>query len=106
MIAPRKLTKSQILLVSWLRDAGMNSITEKTLAPYRVDIFLSEQEVGMDLGIEIDSNYHVSKKRDAKRDAYLLEHYGMPTLRFRTENIVESKRESIIQSIVGFLNNE
>ncbi len=52
--------------------------------PYQVDIYLPESHVA----VEVDGVSHANRsKRDAKRDAMLLDQHKLPILRIRNESV-------------------
>lgn len=54
--------------------------SEVGFSPYSVDIYISEWH----LGVEVDGPGH-SPKKDAERDAVLLEKYFLPVLRLKSD---------------------
>lgn len=62
-----------------LDDMGVSYLSEEPFKPYKVDILLPEFWAV----IEIDGPYH-SRRHDIDRDKLLLEEYGLPTLRIKT----------------------
>lgn len=91
----KSYTKDQIKLKSWIEEAGLEVIMEASFPPYFADIFLPE----IGLSIEVDGPWHISKKRDSKRDEYLFETYGIETLRVKLKDI---KKDEILNKIKEF----
>jgi very-short-patch-repair endonuclease len=59
-----------------LDDMGISYMSEYDFPPYRVDVYLPEWH----LGVEIDGPYH-NKKRDNVRDLWLFQWLGLKMLR-------------------------
>ena len=91
-----RYTKPQLLLAEWIRELGFSSTLEKEFGPYQVDIYLSEPH----LAIEVDSAYHISKKRDQKRDVYLKEMFNLPTFRIDCKEIIPKKKQCILEKLL------
>lgn len=79
---------------SWLNERYISYMSEEPFPPYRVDIYLPEWR----LAIEVDGPYH-SAKHDEKRDAFLQERYGLLVLRLS----YQIKKEAGMASIIEFI---
>lgn len=70
--------------------------SEVGFKPYSVDVYISEWH----LGIEVDGPGH-SPKKDAERDAVLLEKYYLPVLRLKSDlpgaEVIEKIEDFIVQ---------
>lgn len=78
---PKPFTsKMQMQMSAKISKMGFIVDDEVEFAPYTVDMVLPEPHVG----IECDGHFsHKSRKsKDPQRDAFLLEKYGLPILRF------------------------
>ena len=93
---PTRFTKSQLLLSSWLRASGFSNSLEKEFTPYFVDIYIDE----LNLGIEIDSRFHISKKKDDKRELFIKEKYNVSLLHFDTKFIKQQNKDLILEQIL------
>lgn len=69
-------------LVSLVTQMGFQVRIEEPFAPYVVDVYIPEMHVAL----EADGPRH-SKRKDALRDAVLLEQYGLPVLRFANKEL-------------------
>ena len=90
----KRFTAGQMELEQILDKLGIETILEKKIGRYTVDIFCPE----LNLAIEYDSDYHW-KKRDAKRDAELKEMFGLTVLRFRgklSSELVQERLDDIV----------
>ena len=94
-------TRPQLLLSSWLDQIGLGHSLEEPFTPYIVDIYIDEFRIG----IEVDSAYHISKKRDAKRDLFLKDTYGINVLHIDCSEIKKSNYDNIISKILSFVEN-
>lgn len=80
---------------AWLRKCGLDFESERSFPPYRVDIYLPEWHIA----VEIDGPWH-SRSSDAKRDAYLLETYGLPILRYGYKDMYVNR---FTDAVVAFI---
>ena len=95
---PRKKdTPQQLLLASWVKEAGFGSSLEEEFPPFVVDIYISE----LHLGLELDGPFHL-KKSDKKRDSYLQSEYNLPIWRFLNKEIVSSFKPVFIDTLIQF----
>ena len=94
---PIRFTKAQLLLSKWIRESGFSNSLEKEFPPYFVDIFIGE----LNLGIEVDSRFHISKKKDIQRDLFIREKYNVPILHIDNKSIIPINKEKIIHSILA-----
>lgn len=82
-------TKSHIIIADKITKMGFQVATEIRFGPYTVDILIPEAYVG----VEVDGKgFHISKKRDNKRDDRIMENYKLPILRIKVgEKDIEDK---------------
>ena len=67
----------------FLRDFEV-VVAEVQFGPYRVDFLLAEEW----LAVEVDGPLHANRvEQDQRRDAWLLEHHDLPTIRLSLEDI-------------------
>ncbi len=78
-------TNEQLRVASWLRELGLGFSLEEEFSPYCADIFICD----LNLIIELDGPQHL-KRRDAKRDAFIKETYGIDVWRFKNREIREN----------------
>jgi len=71
-------TKCHLVLQAAITAAGFSFDTEHAFYPYHVDCYIPEAN----LALEADGDYWHDAKKDAVRDAYIFEHYGVATIRF------------------------
>lgn len=78
-------TRLELALVLLLRGAGFIIKREKRFGRYRVDAYLPERH----LAFEADGKYWHSQQRehDARRDAELLERFGLPVVRLTEQEL-------------------
>ena len=87
-------TKGQLKLQKTLEDLGFAVDLEEPFHIYRIDCYVKE----FHLGLEFDGLQHgFSKKRDAKRDLFLMENFKLPILR------VTDKKGYIVKDITDFI---
>tara|TARA_Y100000310_G_scaffold103167_1_gene101396 strand:- start:6833 stop:7147 length:315 start_codon:yes stop_codon:yes gene_type:complete len=89
-------TPHQLLVKSWIENAGIGTILEEDFGKYVVDIYIPD----LLLGIEIDGPYHL-KKRDRLRDGYLKESFGIDIWRISDKDIKVSYRGELIDRIMA-----
>lgn len=83
-------------LERFLDEFGFRYESERPFGPYTVDIYLPDWHIC----VEADGPYH-SKAKDEKRDAYLLEKFGLYLLRIKTKtNITKIRFESEILAFI------
>lgn len=87
-------TNGQLILERWIRELGFITELEKEFPPYCADIYLQEIHVV----IEYDGAQHW-KKKDKKKDDFLIKNYYLPVLRIKTL----SPKEVIVQKIRSFI---
>lgn len=68
-----------------------------TFPPYQLDLYLPDHHVC----IEVDGPAHL-KRKDAVRDQWMLERYGVPTLRIKAKGQWQSQAH-LEESIMAFL---
>ena len=88
-------TKEQLLVSKWLTEIGLEHSLEEEFSPYRADIYIHD----IRLVIELDGAFHL-KKRDAKRDAYLLEKYRVYTWRVPNSVVTVGNKENLIKDLM------
>jgi very-short-patch-repair endonuclease len=72
------MTDAHQRVIRWLEGAGIELREEVDFPPYRVDIYIPQFHVA----VEVDGPSHGSTM-DGKRDAELLEVYCLPVLRLK-----------------------
>lgn len=77
-------------LIGYLREAGFYVVAEAPFWPYTVDCYLPDSHTA----IEVDGPHH-GIKREAIRDRYLLEKFGVPTMRIKIKDVKPGAVESI-----------
>jgi len=87
-------TNGQLYLAKILEEIGFIVDMEVPVFPYKADILLRKEWVV----IEYDGA-HSFKKRDKKRDEYLIEHYKLPTLRITQL----SPKQELIKKIADWI---
>ncbi len=71
----------------------------KEFTPWELDFYLPEWH----LALEIDGPWH-GPKRDVRRDADLLERYGIPTLRLKTSELGNAQdRTEAVKRLHAFI---
>ena len=88
----KQYTQKQLLLSQWIRELGFGNTLEKNFPPYFLDIYIEE----LGIGIEVDSNYHISKKRDAVRDAYLKNNFKVTVIRVNEKEIKPKNKVKLL----------
>ena len=73
-------------VIKFLENWGIQLMEEVDFPPYRVDIFVPEVHVA----VEVDGPHH-SKKANEKRDKKLLEDYLLPTFRIDASDVRTSE---------------
>jgi very-short-patch-repair endonuclease len=92
-----KHTGGQMKLEEILRKMGFFPELEVEFPPYTADIYLRKEHVI----IEFDGA-HSFHKRDARRDAYFIQNYKIPTLRVKDfNNGIEEKIMNFVLQWVG-----
>lgn len=86
---PTVLSAAHKEVIKLLENWGIELIEEVDFPPYRVDCFLPNVHVA----IEVDGPHH-SKKADEKRNKKLLEDYFLPTFRINVKDVRKSERWS------------
>ena len=100
----RQYTKKQETLASWIRELGFGCILEKEFPPYFVDIFVpGTGDWKLNLAIEIDGPWHISKVKDNKREIYLKDTYGINFIRFSDIDIIKSNKENILELLKSII---
>tara|TARA_Y100000296_G_scaffold85940_1_gene124104 strand:- start:1121 stop:1447 length:327 start_codon:yes stop_codon:yes gene_type:complete len=68
-LPPRDYTAQENIIADYLSEFGLRYIEQYDLHPYTADFFIPE----LNMVIEADGKYGHLKKRDHKRDQFLLE---------------------------------
>ena len=79
----KEITEQQVKLEKILNKLGYQTMQNIGFYPYVADIFIYD----LCLAIEVDGGLHKEGSRDKKRDKYLLEQYGVKTIRIKNELI-------------------
>lgn len=101
---PTSLTAGHRILSDILFDLGLRSVDEQKVGVYSIDCFVEECW----LGFEADGRRtHAGKRkreRDSNRDAWILEHAGIPILRIPNKKIERVRdRETTKKEIMIFV---
>jgi len=88
-------TAGQLAISKILFEIGVPHNLEENFPPYRVDIFVPKFWVA----VEYDGPSHTFKKKDAKRDDFLMQTYCLPVLRLNKF----SPKEDVKLDIMEFL---
>ena len=83
---PTRFTKGQMDLQKYIESKGLQTILEYKVEPFILDIFLPE----LNKAVEYDGKPFHGKRRDEKRDKYILETYKIQIFRYKSE---EDKEE-------------
>jgi len=83
------------LVDGWITALGIGTQLEYDVGKYSIDIYVPDLE----LGIEIDGPYHL-RKRDAKRDAYITENFGIEMWRISIKDINASYKKEFIGKLL------
>ena len=95
---PRKKdTPEQLMMASWVKEAGFGSILEQDFEPYVVDIYIPD----LLLALEIDGPYHM-KRRDEYRDAYIRTTYNIEIWRYPLKIVKVSFKASFIDNLIKY----
>jgi len=87
-------TKGQLKLQKVLQDLGFAVDLEEPFHIYRIDCYVKE----FHLGFEFDGRFsHSWKKRDEKRDSFLMENFKLPVLR------ITDKKGYTVKDITDFI---
>ena len=87
-------TNGQLALRDILEELGFITELEIEFSPYTLDIFCRNNWIAC----EFDGPTHW-KKKDKKRDDYMLNKYGIPTLRIKSL----APKEKVKQEIIDFM---
>lgn len=89
----KQFTAGQMALEKILNDMGLMTVLEYPVGPYTLDIYLPE----VNKAVEFDGPMH-NHKRDARRDAWLLENKNIEV--FRVSDIQAS---DLIENLTAFV---
>lgn len=79
----------------WLAQMGLAFESEVAFEPYRVDIYLPEWH----LAIEVDGPYH-HQKHDKARDGYLRDNYGLEILQANFRELGREHSKDVIRKFI------
>ena len=85
-------TGGQLNLAEIIIDMGFSTDLEREFPPYCVDIFIEE----LWAAVEFDGA-HSMKKRDRKRDEYLVVKYNLPVLRMTKTSPKEEVKKKLLE---------
>jgi len=91
-------TIEQLLVSDWLLELGLEHSLEEDFSPYSADVYIHD----IRLAIEVDGAFHL-KKKDAKRDNYILEKYGVSTWRVNNSEIKSSNKDTFIKELMDLV---
>lgn len=79
-------------LCQWLSDLGISYTEEYPVGRWSLDIYIGE----MNLGVEVDGKGWHSPKKDAIRDAAILEQFEIPIIRIPVGTLKNKALEAIL----------
>ena len=88
-------THHQRLVNSWIEEMGLGTQVEYGVGQYFIDIYVPD----LLLGIELDGPWHL-RKRDKKRDKYILENHGIETWRIPIKDINMPYKQELVGRIL------
>ena len=89
-------TNHQRLINRWIKEIGIGTQLEYEVGKYSIDIYVPD----LLLGIELDGPWHL-RKRDKKRDEYILEDHGIEVWRIPIKDINMSFKQKFIDDILN-----
>jgi len=96
------ITKCHQKLHDILNDMGFTVIDNAEFDLYRIDCFVDE----INTGFEADGVGYHWKKRDAKRDEYLLNKFGVKIFRVSDKDLTtKAKIDKVRKDIMEFVKN-
>jgi very-short-patch-repair endonuclease len=87
-------TRHQRLINNWIKELGIGTQVEYEVGKYFIDIYVPD----LVLGLEIDGPWHL-RKRDKKRDEYILEVHGIEIWRIPIKDINMSYKQELVDRI-------
>ena len=88
-------THHQRLVNNWIKEIGIGTQLEYEVGKYFIDIYVPD----LLLGIELDGPWHL-RKRDKKRDEYILEAHGIEIWRIPIKGINMVYKQEFIDRIL------
>ena len=88
-------TNHQRLIDRWIKEIGIGTQLEYEVGRYFIDIYVPD----LILGIEVDGPWHL-RKRDKKRDEYILEVHGIETWRIPIKGINMAYKQEFMDRIL------
>jgi very-short-patch-repair endonuclease len=96
------ITKCHQRLHDILAGLGFKVVDNADFEPYKIDCYVDE----LHLGFEADGIGYHWKRRDAKRDAFILENYRVKILRITDKDLLNKKmQEDVKNRILEFVTN-
>ena len=95
---PRDYTKQEKLIATELSHLGLRYDQQVEVYPYTVDFFIPE----LGMIIEADGIYGHLQKRDDKRDADLMQIYGIEHILHIKDSTKEGVRNTLCQALENF----
>jgi len=89
-------TAGQLAINKIIEDMGFVTDMEKEFLPYQVDVYV----YSIHAAVEYDGA-HSFKKKDEKRDEYLMEKYNLPVLRLT----FFAPKENVKQILIPYFKN-
>lgn len=93
-----EFTNGQLRLAELVGKVGFPNEMEVNFPPYTVDIYVYEAHVAL----EFDGPTHY-KKKDRKRDTFLLANYQLPVFRIKKVSPAEQVMDQIINFVGEFI---
>jgi len=94
------MSKCQTKLMKMIEDLGLDVVEEYPVGPYKIDIYCHTFK----LGFEADGKFYHGWKRDERRDKWILDNFGIPILRIKDTEILDSKKvEATRNKILEFI---
>lgn len=88
-------TAHQRLVNKWIKEIGIGTQLEYEVGQYSIDIYVPD----LLLGVEVDGPWHL-RKRDKKRDEYILERHGIEVWRIPIKDINMSYKQKFMDKIL------
>tara|TARA_Y100000034_G_scaffold135330_1_gene206824 strand:+ start:1361 stop:1693 length:333 start_codon:yes stop_codon:yes gene_type:complete len=89
-------THHQRLVNSWIEEMGLGTQVEYGVGQYFIDIYVPD----LLLGIELDGPWHL-RKRDKKRDKYILEVHGIEIWRIQIKGMTMKYKQELTNKILA-----
>ena len=94
-LPPKDYTKQENIIADCLDKAGLRHAPQYEIFPYTVDFYIPELKIV----IEADGKMRHLKKRDKKRDAYLIEQFDVNYVLHIKEITKEKIEEKLWQEL-------